>query len=61
MLEDDEDEDFEKFLSSLEEEPEEEEDPDEDEFAFNDRFIQDFEDVDDMLWFNNYQCSLDKW
>ena len=61
LLEDDEDEDFEKFLSSLEEEPEEEEDPDEDEFAFNDRFIQDFEDVDDMLWFNNYQCSLDKW
>ena len=49
LLEDDEDEDFEKFLASLDEEPEEEEDPDEDQFAFNDRFIQDFEDVDDML------------
>ena len=49
LLEDDEDEDFEKFLDSLEEEPEEEEEePDTEEFAFNDRFIQDFDDNDDM-------------
>ena len=48
MLEDDEDEDFEKFLASLEEEPENEEDPDEAQFAVNDIFIRDFEDGDDM-------------
>ena len=53
MIEDDEDEDFEKFLAGLDEEPEEGEDPDEDEFAINDRFIRDFEDGDDMdmYWF----------
>ena len=51
MLEDDEDEDFEEFLANLEKEPEEEEDPDEEEFAFNDKFIRDFEDVDDMDMF----------
>ena len=49
MLEGPEDEDFLQFLTTLDEKPEEaEEDPDKEEFAFNDRFIQDFEDVDDM-------------
>ena len=47
LLEGPEDEDFERFLSTLDKEPEEE-DPDEEEFAINDRFIRDFEDVDDM-------------
>ena len=50
MLEDDEDEEFEEFLANLDKEPEAEEDPDEEEFAFNDRFIRDFE-VDDMATF----------
>ena len=51
LLEDDEDKDFEKFLDGLEEEPEEkEEEPDEEQFAFNDRFIQDLEDNDDMIF-----------
>ena len=48
MLEDDEDEDFEKFLNSLEDEPEMEEDPNPEDFAFNDQFIRDFVEDDDM-------------
>ena len=51
LIEDDEDEDFEEFLANLDKEPEAEEDPDEEEFAFNNRFIRDFEDVDDMEFF----------
>ena len=43
LLDDDEDQDFETFLSGLEKE-----DPDEEEFAINDQFIQDYEDEDDM-------------
>ena len=44
LLSDDEDEDFEKFLSDL---PEEE--PDEEEFIINDRFIADFNDKDEDM------------
>ena len=52
LLEGPEDEEFEQFLSTLDKEPEEaEKDPDEEEFAINDRFIRDFEDVDDMATF----------
>ena len=44
LIDDDEDEEFEKFLNDLEEK-----DPDEDEFAINDRFIADFDDKEEDM------------
>ena len=44
LIDDDEDEEFEKFLSDLEEQ-----DPDEDEFVINDKFIADFDDKEDDM------------
>ena len=44
LIDDDEDEEFEKFLSELEEE-----DPNEDEFVVNDKFIADFDDKEDAM------------
>ena len=44
LIDDDEDEEFEKFLSELEEQ-----DPNEDEFVVNDKFIADFDDKEDAM------------
>ena len=44
LIDDDEDEEFEKFLSELEEQ-----DPNEDEFVINDKFIADFDDKEDAI------------
>ena len=44
LIDDDEDEEFEKFLHDLEEK-----DPDEDEFAINDRFIANFDDKEEDM------------
>ena len=44
LIDDDEDEEFEKFLDDLEEK-----DPNEDEFVINDRFIADFDDKEEDM------------
>ena len=55
LIADDEDEDFEKFLSGIGTGDVEEGDPDENEFVINDRFIADFDDEEeDMTNEENY-------